>query len=249
MSISLEGFFTINKNVAVAFSGGVDSSYLLYAASRYADSVTAYYVSSQFQPAFELEDARRVAAYCGAEMKVIPFDILSDESVRANPADRCYYCKKRIMGAIIEAAAADGYGTVIDGSNASDDDSDRPGHAALAEFGIRSPLRECGLEKDRIRALAKEAGIHVWNKPAYACLATRIPAGVPITEEVLTKTERAESILYEMGFRDFRIRLRDGDALIQVTENQHATAVSGYAQIAERLSGMYENVVIDDHTR
>ncbi len=237
------------RDVAVAFSGGVDSSYLLYAASKCADRVTAYYVRSQFQPAFELEDACRVAGYCGTEMKVISLDVLSDEEIRSNPSDRCYHCKKRIMGAIAEAAAAEGYEIIIDGGNASDDENDRPGTRALSELGVRSPLKECGIDKDHVRALAKDAGLHVWDKPAYACLATRIPTGVPITAEALKTTERAEKILYDMGFRDFRVRLRGEDALIQVTESQHDKAVSEKGLIDERLCGMYRETVIDDHTR
>ena len=246
---SLEDFFAQNREVAVAFSGGVDSSYLLYAASRYADRVTAFYVKSQFQPAFELEDARKVAGYCGTELKVIPLDVLADNLVRSNPPDRCYHCKKVIMGAIVKAASADGYGVVFDGSNASDDEDDRPGSRALAEFGVRSPLKECGIDKTQVRALAKEAGLHVWDKPAYACLATRISAGVPITAEALQTTEKAEKILHDMGFRDFRVRLRGEDALIQLTESQHARALSEQEFISERLKGMYRNIMIDDHTR
>lgn len=235
--------------VAIAFSGGVDSSYLLYAASRCTDRVTAYYVRSQFQPEFELDDARKVAGYCGTQLKVLELDVLADEKVRSNPTDRCYFCKKKIMDAISREAGADGYKIIIDGSNASDDEDDRPGSKALAELGVRSPLKECCIDKDMVRALAKEAGLHVWDKPAYACLATRIPAGVPITAEALKTTEKAEKILHDMGYRDFRVRLRGKDALIQVTERQHAKAVADYEHIAERLCGMYEHITIDDQTR
>ena len=235
--------------VALAFSGGVDSSYLLYAAAMCADRVTAYYVKAQFQPEFELNDARRVAEYCDAELKVIPLDVLADKAVSSNPADRCYYCKSRIMAAIIEAAGADGYGLVIDGSNASDDENDRPGSRALKELGVRSPLRECGIGKEQLRTLAKNAGLHVWNKPAYACLATRIPAGEQITHEKLAKTECAETLLHGMGFRDFRVRFRNGGALVQVTEDQHEKALAEEKKIVSALGGMYSSVTIDTETR
>ena len=234
---------------AVAFSGGVDSSYLLYAASKCADRVTAYYVKAQFQPGFELDDARKTAEYCGAELKVIPLDILADEAVSSNPEDRCYHCKSRIMSAIIEAAEADGYGLVMDGSNASDDEDDRPGSRALKELGIRSPLRECGMDKEQIRALAKEAGLHVWNKPAYACLATRIPAGERISPDKLEKTELAEKLLHGMGFSDFRVRLRNGGALVQVKDDQYAKALAEKKAIVSALSSMYSSVSIDTETR
>ena len=141
--MELRNFFRINNKAAVAFSGGVDSSYLLYAALQAGADVRAYYVRSQFQPTFEFEDACKIAESIGAEMRVIELDVLSDEKVRANPSDRCYFCKQHIMGEIIRAAASDGYDLVVDGTNASDDLSDRPGARALKELGVRSPLREC----------------------------------------------------------------------------------------------------------
>lgn len=247
--MDLKEFFTLNNKAAVAFSGGVDSSYLLYAANEAGTDVRAYYVRSQFQPAFELEDALRIAEYTGTEMKVIEVDVLSDQTVISNPEDRCYHCKRVIMGTIIREASADGYGLVLDGTNASDDTDDRPGTRALKEFGVRSPLRECGLTKPEIRKLAKEAGLSVWNKPAYACLATRIPHGEVITADKLRTTERAESLLYEMGFRDFRVRMRGESALVQVTSEQHEKALAKYSDIAAALSKMYREVIIDDNTR
>ena len=120
------------------------------------------------------------------------------------------------MGAITEAAKADGYDIVCDGTNASDDADDRPGFKALGEYGIKSPLRECGLTKEDIRKASREAGLPTWNKPAYACLATRILTGEMITGEKLLVTEKAESILYDMGFRDFRVRMRGNNALVQI---------------------------------
>ena len=149
--MKLDGFFEENKRIAVAFSGGVDSAYLLYAAVRAGADVKAYCVRSAFQPGFEFEDARKLAEQIGTEFEVIEVDVLSDEKVTANPADRCYYCKTRIMTAVKAAASADGYKMVCDGTNASDDATDRPGTKALQELGIRSPLRECGLNKTEIR--------------------------------------------------------------------------------------------------
>ena len=175
--MDLQQFFKENPRVAIAFSGGVDSSYLLYAALRYGARVRAYYVNSAFQPRFELEDARRLAGDLHADLR----DVLSSPTVTANPPDRCYHCKRVIFRTIAAAAVEDGFPVLLDGTNASDDAGDRPGMRALRELSVRSPLRECGLTKDEIRRLSREAGLFTWDKPAYACLATRIPTGQPIT--------------------------------------------------------------------
>lgn len=204
--MDLKDFFTDNSSVALAFSGGVDSAYLLYAAMKNKARVRAYYVKSVFQPRFELEDARRLAAELGADMRELETDVLCVPPVAANPADRCYHCKKMIFASIAAAAKEDGFSVLIDGTNASDDAGDRPGMRALQELSVRSPLRECGLNKAEIRQLSKEAGLFTWDKPAYACLATRIPTGAVITRERLRRTEAAEKYLSAMGFRDFRVR-------------------------------------------
>ena len=247
--MELRDFFRINNKAAVAFSGGTDSSYLLYTAVQAETDVMAYYVRSQFQPAFEFEDACKVAELIGAEVRVIDLDVLSDETVRANPANRCYFCKQHIMGGIIRAAASDGYDLIVDGTNASDDLSDRPGARALKELGIRSPLRECGITKPEVRQLSHEAGLPVWEKPAYACLATRIPYGEEITAEKLAVTEKAESAMYNMGFRDFRVRMRGTDALIQVKAVQYDKAVAELDEIRDKLSGLYRGVELDAFVR
>lgn len=170
--MTLQEFFQENHKAAIAFSGGVDSAYLLYAAMQCGADVRAYYVKTQFQPAFELADARRLAEQLGAPMTVLQQDALASEQVAQNPADRCYYCKQGIFSGILQAAAADGYTLILDGTNASDDAGDRPGMRALRELCVRSPLRECGLTKSEIRARSKQAGLFTWNKPAYACLAS-----------------------------------------------------------------------------
>jgi uncharacterized protein len=247
--MTIREFFTINNKAAIAYSGGVDSVYLLYSAVRAGADVRAYYVRSAFQPDFEFEDAKKLAEITGCDLCVIEVDVLSDEKVASNPPDRCYYCKQHIMGAITEAAKADGYSFICDGTNASDDVDDRPGFRALGEFGIRSPLRECGLTKAVIREASRQAGLPTWNKPAYACLATRVLAGEPITAEKLRVTEKAEGILHDMGFRDFRVRMRDSGALVQIEKSQHAEALSREAEIREALSEMYDDIRIDENPR
>lgn len=243
--MELTEFFEKNKRAALAFSGGVDSAYLLYAAVAAGAEIGAYYVKTQFQPEFELRDALRLAAAVGVEPVVIRMDVLEAEQVAANPAERCYHCKKRIMGAVKRRAAQDGFALVIDGTNASDDAGDRPGMRALREQGVRSPLRECGLTKAEIRIRSKEAGLFTWNKPAYACLATRIPTGERITEEKLQAVEQAESYLMGRGYADFRVRLRGNAALLQVTDAQREKARQELESIQKALGERFEQVMLD----
>lgn len=247
--MTIDEYFAVNRKTAIAFSGGVDSAYLLYAAAKAGADVKAYYVKSAFQPEFEFRDAVKLAEMIGCGLQVIDVDVLSDEKVTSNPQDRCYYCKQHIMSAIMQAAGNDGYDILCDGTNASDDADDRPGFKALGEYGIKSPLRECGLTKEDIRKASREAGLPTWNKPAYACLATRILTGEMITGEKLLVTEKAESILYDMGFRDFRVRMRGKNALVQVTESQIADAFAREEEIREALSDLYEYVNIDGNPR
>ncbi len=247
--MKLNEFFTEHNKAALAFSGGADSSYLLYAAHKYGADVQPYYVKSQFQPEFEHEDARRLAAELGVALREISVDVLQFDEVTANPANRCYYCKKRIMSAIRAAAKADGYDTIIDGTNASDDGGDRPGMKVLAEENILSPLRLCGITKAKLRRLSHEAGLFTWNKPAYACLATRVPTGEKITAEKLTAVEESESYLFSLGFTDFRVRLRDGGALLQFTEKQHEKAENELGTIKAELLKHFAVVRLDPKVR
>ena len=247
--MDLKSFFSENNKVALAFSGGTDSAYLLYAAVKAGADVTAYYVKSQFQPEFELRDAERLAEELGAKMRVLSLDVLCDESITENPTNRCYYCKRRIFTAIAEAAKGDGYALIIDGTNASDDASDRPGIRALQELSVHSPLRECGITKAQVRELSREAGLFTWDKPAYACLATRIPTGEIITAEKLQKTERAEEHLEKLGFRDFRVRLMDGSAKLQVRGEQLELLMEKRMEILEGLKPLYKTILLDLEVR
>ena len=247
--MELKEFFWENPKVAVAFSGGVDSSYLLYAAKQYAKEVRAYYVSAEFQPRFEYEDAMRLAKEIGAQVSVIKLSALAVPGVAENPANRCYYCKQGIFGAIWRAAKEDGFSVLLDGTNASDDAGDRPGMKALAELSVRSPLRECGLTKAQIRELSKEAGLFTWDKPAYACLATRIPTGEVITKEKLARTEAAEGFLFSLGFKNFRVRSKEGHARIQLPEAQWGLLMQHRAEILQELSKYYETVSVDLEVR
>lgn len=247
--MTLEQFFAENPKVALAFSGGVDSAYLLYAAKAYGAQICAYYVKTPFQPQFEYEDALNLVRELGAVMVTLELDVLDDTTIAANPKNRCYFCKKKIFTAILKQAKNDGFALVIDGTNASDDISDRPGMQALLELGIRSPLRECGLGKADIRRLSKEANLFTHNKPAYACLATRIPTGTEITPALLAKTERNEAFLRSLGFADFRIRHLGDCAKLEVRQEQLPLLLARREVIVCELKKDYTTVLLDLEVR
>jgi len=249
LHMNLHQFFTRNPKAAVAFSGGVDSAYLLYAAKSEGCDVRAYFVDSAFQPAFELEDARRLSEELSIPLTIINVDVLQSKEVAANPKDRCYHCKNMIFKTIIQAACEDGYDVLLDGTNASDDANDRPGMKALAKLKVRSPLRECGLTKSEIRQSSKAAGLFTWNKPSYACLATRIPTGTTINISDLEKVEQAETYLEEAGFRDFRVRLIGDMAKIQISQNDMNRILSERENILEKFAPLFSETVLDLRTR
>ena len=247
--MKLSEFFAKNKKAALAFSGGVDSAYLLYAAKAAGADVRAYYVKSEFQPQFELEDAKRLAGELMADIRILETDVLASPTVADNPDDRCYHCKKLIFQTIASAAQADGYTVLLDGTNASDEEGDRPGMRALRELSVRSPLRECGLTKEKIRSLSKEAGLFTWKKPAYACLATRIPTGERITKEKLAATEAAEDYLFSQGFTDFRVRRYGEAARLQFPAEQLGKVLENREEILRELQQYYNAVLLDMEAR
>ena len=243
--MDLQEFFRECPKAAIGFSGGVDSAFLLAMGVKYGADVKPYFIKTAFQPEFELEDARRLTKELGVELTVIELDILSNRTVAENPADRCYYCKSALFGALKKRAVEDSYTVLLDGTNASDDASDRPGMRAIRELQVRSPLRECGLTKAEIRRISKEEGIFTWDKPSYACLATRVPAGEELTAEKLHKIEASEQALTALGFRDFRIRLFHSAARIQLPETQFPTALTCREKIQEVLSPYFDTILLD----
>ena len=247
--MTLEEFFRSVPKAALAFSGGTDSAFLMWAAKHYGCDLKAYYVNSAFQPEFELEDAQRLSEELSVPMKIVEKDILAVPEAAENGPRRCYYCKQAIFTALWEAARADGYTVLLDGTNASDDAADRPGMQALRELSVRSPLRECGITKPEIRRLSQEAGLFTWKKPAYACLATRIPAGTRIVDEDLKRVESAENMLAGLGFRDFRVRMYHGGARLQVTEEQLALALEKRLEIVSGLRELFPAVMLDMEPR
>ena len=247
--MALSTFFSQNSSGALAFSGGTDSSFLAWAAMKYGTGWKSYYIKTAFQPAFELEDAKRVAEQCGIPLRIIPIDVLAQDAVTANPSNRCYFCKRILFEQVLKQAAEDGCKLVIDGTNASDDAGDRPGMQALRELEVRSPLREAGLTKADVRRLSREAGLFTWDKPSYACLATRIPTGTVITQEALKKVERGEQLLREAGFRDIRIRLHGNAAVLQFPQEDMERAWTRREELHSMLAPLFPLAAIDTAPR
>ncbi len=216
----LRDFFEESGPVAVAFSGGTDSTYLLHAAVQCGAEVRAYTVRTAFQTEGEISRAKELAERLGVMHTVIDMDILGVEGIGNNPEDRCFLCKRAVFRAIRMKADNDGMSVVADGTNASDDASDRPGMRALEVMGILSPLRSAGLTKSRIRELSKAAGLPTWNLRSNSCLATRVPCGTVITERLLDIVEECESRLSDMGFEDFRVRTDGKSAVLETVAGQ-----------------------------
>lgn len=249
MPPSLQDFFRQYPKTALGFSGGVDSAYLLSAGLTCGADIRPYFIRTPFQPEFELEDARRLASLLHVPLTVLEYDILSEPAVTANPPDRCYHCKRSLFRLLTRRAAADGYTVLLDGTNASDQADDRPGMRAICELQVRSPLRECGLTKAQIRQLSKEAGLFTWDKPAYACLATRIPAGTPIAASVLSRIEQAENRLTALGFSDFRVRVYHDAARIQLPQAQLPQAVALRDTVLKELKPFFDTILLDMEVR
>ncbi len=247
--MKLKEFFEKYPRVALGFSGGVDSAYLLYAGKKYGADIRPYFIKTAFQPEFELRDAHRLTEELGIELTVVEYDILAETQVAQNPPNRCYYCKSALFGALKQQALKDGYEILLDGTNASDDASDRPGIKAIREMRVLSPLRECGLTKDEIRILSREAGLFTWEKPSYACLATRIPTGEPVSGELLKRIERSEDALSALGFSDFRVRVFHNAARIQLSKGQFEQAAQDRERILSALKPYFPAVLLDLETR
>lgn len=236
-------------NIAIALSGGVDSTYLAYAAKQSGVLCKAYTVKSQFVPQFEIEDAKKVAELIDIPLKIIDIDVLKYDDITSNPSNRCYYCKHHVFSTISEHARRDGFTMLCDGTNASDDVDNRPGMKAIAELSVKSPLRECNLTKSMIRDLAYKADLFTWDKPSYACLATRFKSGQQITANDLIHLERAEGYLFSLGLSDFRVRLMGNNAKIQVPVNQITIVINKRSEILTYFKSMFDDVVLDLEVR
>ena len=235
--------------IAIALSGGVDSTYLAYAAKQSGILCKAYTVKSQFVPQFELEDAKQIAKFIDIPLEIIDIDVLEYDDITSNLSNRCYYCKHSVFTTISEHARRDGFTILCDGTNASDDIDDRPGMKAIAELSVKSPLRECNLTKSMIRDLAYKADLFTWDKPSYACLATRFQLEQQITINDLIHIEQAEEYLFSLGLSDFRVRLTGNNAKIQVPENQIVIVIKNRSEILTYFKSMFNDVVLDLEVR
>lgn len=209
--------------VAVAFSGGVDSTLLLTVAHEVlGDGVLALTVSSPFFPGQELQDTQEFCKQRSISQLVMDFDVLGVDEIAANPPDRCYLCKKALFQLMLQEAAARGFNVVVEGSNTDDLGDYRPGRKALAELDIQSPLLACGLSKQDIRDISLELDLPTWDKPALACLASRFPCRQPITAQGLARVDRAEQLLFAEGFSNVRVRHIGNGARIEVPAGEVA---------------------------
>lgn len=223
-------------SVAVAFSGGVDSALLVYAAHEaLQDKMLAMTACSESYPRHEAADADRLLAQLRVNCVQLHLNQLVIPEFVANTVDRCYHCKRAIFATFCVEAERRGFKYVADGANTDDEKDYRPGMKATHELGIVSPLRDAQLSKAEIRELSREFGLFTWNKPSYACLATRIPYGEPITAAKLNKIERAEQALLDLGFAEMRVRCHDTVARIEVPPADFERVLAAAAAISEAV--------------
>lgn len=213
-------------SAVVAFSGGVDSTYLAWvAAQELGDRVLAVTADSASYPARHRESARRLARQIGLRHEFVASTELDNPAYRANRPDRCYHCKHELFERLVALARERGFAAVVAGDNADDRGDYRPGRQALRELGVRSPLDEVGLTKDEIRQLSRRAGLPTWNLPAAACLSSRIPYDSEITVEKLRMIEQAEEVLLGLGFRVCRVRHHGDLARVELGRDEMGRAV------------------------
>lgn len=230
------------ENLAVAFSGGADSALLLKlaidCAKEKGTKVCAITVHTRFQPHHEMKEAQELAEQMGAMHVGLSINEFADQQIAANPVNRCYLCKKKIFQNILEKTVALDCRIVVDGTNEDDLHVYRPGISALRELGIRSPLAEAGITKDMVRKWLAELGLTVAGKPSTPCLATRIPYGERLDEQLLSRVEQGESFLRDMGFVNVRLRVHGQIARIEVDARQMELMMQNREAVIEKLKAL-----------
>ena len=234
-------------SAVVAFSGGVDSALLAYAAyEALGERAIAMTADSPSLKRRELHDARQVAAQIGIRHIVFASSELDDPNYTSNPLDRCYFCKSDTFTHLEQIAREQGYRNLCYGENLDDHGDHRPGAQAAEEFGVHAPLKDAGLTKADIRELAQRFGLPVWDKPASACLSSRFPYGEQITPQKLEQVEAAEDVLWELGLRASRVRYHGEIARIETPPEDMPTVFQHAAEIAERLRSLgFKFVTLD----
>lgn len=235
--------------VAVAFSGGVDSSLVVKIGhDTLGDNLLALFADSLLQPREERQGAVATAQAIGVRLDIVHFTPLALPEFVANPTDRCYYCKKAIFSAFLDLASHRDIPCLVDGTNNDDLSQHRPGGRALAELGVKSPLAEAGLTKEEIRRLSRALGLSTWDKPSASCLATRIPANTLISASALALVDQAERYLHDLGYHGCRVRLKTGAATIELAAGDIARlgAEGDFKRVRAHLNSLgVEKVFLD----
>ncbi|MCC6679304.1 MAG: ATP-dependent sacrificial sulfur transferase LarE [Phycisphaeraceae bacterium] len=243
----LRQWFAKRESALIAYSGGVDSALVMKAAhDALGDKTLACIGVSPSYPRREQRAAIELAEQLRVPCRMIDTRELDDPRYAENPDNRCYFCKNELYGMLAKIAANESWHVVADGTNASDLGDDRPGRIAAAEAGVRSPLVELGITKAQVRALAQRLGLPVWDKPAMACLSSRVPHGTAIDAALLAKIEAAEDVLFAAGFRQFRVRHHDDLARIELPAEDLSRALELRQHLVDAIAAVgYRHVTID----